>query len=130
VAQDYKQISNTYGQDYVEIFETNCAYKIIFRQNNFFTAEKISKLIGNKTVSRKSTSKNQSNKHELKISFQGSSGRSESESSEGIPLITAQDILTLSSDNCIIIAQGHASKPILAKNPMWFKEKDLKKLIN
>jgi type IV secretion system protein VirD4 len=130
VAQDYEQISNTYGQGYISIFETNCAYKIVFRQNNFSTAERISKLIGNKTTSKKSTSKNKSQKTEIKISFQGNSGKSESASSEGIALVTPQDILSLKSDHCLIIVQGHASKPILANNPMWFNEKKFKDLIN
>ena len=129
VAQDYEQISNTYGQSYISIFETNCAYKIVFRQNNYTTAERISKLIGNRTTTRISTSRNQSNKGDLKISLQNSSGKSKSTSSEGISLITPQDILNLHSDNCLLLVQGHAGKPILARSPMWFQEKELTKLI-
>jgi type IV secretion system protein VirD4 len=130
VAQDYEQISNTYGQSYISIFETNCAYKIIFRQNNHNTAERISKLIGNKTTDRKSISKNQGSKTDIKVNFQGNNSKSESISREGIALVTPQDITNLKSDNCLLVVQGHASKPILAKNPMWFKEKNLKNLIN
>ena len=129
VAQDYEQISNTYGQSYISIFETNCAYKIVFRQNNYNTAERISKLIGNKTTDKTSINKSKSNQSGLKISFQGSSGKSESESKEGVALITPQDILNLKQDQCLIIVQGHASKPILANNPMWFNDVGLKGLV-
>ena len=130
VAQDYEQISNTYGQSYISIFETNCAYKIIFRQNNYNTAERISKLIGNKTTDRRSSSKNQSNKTMTSIFVQGNSGNSESSSKEGIALISPQDILSLKHDDCLIIVQGHASKVILAKNPLYFIDPFFKKILN
>ncbi len=49
VAQDYEQITLKYGREAVSMFDSNCAYKVIFQQNNLQTAEKISKIIGNKT---------------------------------------------------------------------------------
>ena len=135
VAQDYEQIANTYGREYISIFESNCAYKIIFKQNNFETASKISKLIGNKTDQKVSTSKNNNEANygskmpSLENIFkQNKESNSTSTSKEGIALITPQDILNLDSNNSLLIIQGHASKPILTKNAFWFKEKKLKKL--
>jgi len=125
VAQDYEQIATIYGREYLSILDSNCAYKIILKQNNYLTAEKISKLIGNKTVFRKSDS--------TSLSFQErktNKSTSKSLSHEGIPLVTPQDILNMKNKTCLIIVQGYAGKPIKAEIPYWFKNKKLKKLIN
>jgi Tfp pilus assembly pilus retraction ATPase PilT len=131
VAQDYRQISNVFGQSYISIFESNCAYKIIFKQNNFQTAQSISKTIGNQTIDKVSVNKGISHQNNLKPSFNNSnSSKSQSFNKEGLALITEQDILNLSKSQCLILVQGHAGKPILGNNALWFKENKLKKLIN
>jgi type IV secretion system protein VirD4 len=127
VAQDYAQIASIYGQDSVSIFETNCAYKIIFTQNNYQTAKRISDLIGNQTIKRVSYSKSSSNKA---LTVQSQEGRSKSQSEEGIALITPQDIVNLEPDKCIILAQGNISQPIKAKIAFYYKDSFLKKLAN
>jgi len=122
VAQDYEQISTVYGKDYISIFDSNCAYKVIFKQNNYFTAERLSKLIGNKTVERVSNSKGKSMKGST-ITAGNSSNKSESTSQEGLALVTPQDILNLEDGKCLIITQGFASKPVLADIIKWWREK-------
>ncbi len=126
VAQDYEQISNTYGKEYLSIFDSNCAYKIVFRQNNLSTAERISKTVGNRTVKRKSSSS--SYKNDMQLSF--NSSKSVSTSDEAIALVSPQDILSLDQNQILVLVQGYLDKPILAASPLWFKEKELKKLSN
>lgn len=114
VAQDYEQITEVYGREAVSIFETNTAYKVIFRQNNHFTAERVSKLIGN--VTEKRTSESHNSQRNL-----GHSSRSVSTSEEGLPLISAQEILNLDKEKCMIVVEGYAKEPILAEIPFWFE---------
>jgi type IV secretion system protein VirD4 len=124
VAQDYEQITNTYSKEYISIFDSNCSFKIILKQNNLQTAERISKTIGNITDTRTSQSKN---KRSMKIFDAGSEGTSKSQ--EGVALVSSQDILNLPNDMALILIQGFAANPIYAKIPMYFKDKDLKNLI-
>ena len=127
VAQDYEQISTTYGREYISIFETNCAYKIIFKQNNLSTAERLSKLIGNKTQTRRSKSSSKSqNQRNFLI---GNNSDSVSTSNEGIALVTPQDILSLKDRHYLILVQGHVSRPILSNAAFWFEDKVLKELV-
>jgi len=121
VIQDLEQISNTYSKEYMSILESNCAYKIILKQNNFLTADRIAKIIGFKTDIRTSRSKKDSN---IILSSQNNSD-STSTSEEGIYLVTPQDILNLNENQCLIIVQGFAATPILADICWWFKNKDL-----
>lgn len=114
VAQDYEQITEAYGKEAVSIFESNTAYKVIFRQNNHFTAERVSKLIGNVTLKKKSKSVNR----QQGVGF-GSVSMSHSE--EGLPLVSAQEILNLDKDKCLIVVEGHAKEPILAEVAFWFE---------
>lgn len=117
VIQDLEQISNTYGKEYMSILESNCAYKVILKQNNFMTAERISKIIGLKTEIKTSKSQKEAgiiskNNHD-----------SVSTSQEGISLVTPQDILNLNQNQCLIISQGFAASPILADICWWWKNK-------
>ena len=125
VAQDYEQIAVKYGKEAVSIFDSNCAYKIVFQQNNLQTAEKISKLIGNKTDVRKSSSKSTSSR-QLQNS---SSGVSKSLSQEGVPLVTPQDILNLNKKTCFIVSQGYSAFPIKAKVAYYFKDRYFQSLL-
>ena len=78
------------------------------------SAEDIAKTIGNQTQTRTSTSK----------STKGiiNQNTSENQSNEGQYLLTAQDILNLNSDECIILGQGQLMHPIIAKCAFWFKK--------
>jgi type IV secretion system protein VirD4 len=118
-AQDYDQITETYGQEAVPIFETNCEYKVVLRQNSRMTAERVSKLIGNHTVKKRSYS--HSNRKE--------GGGNVTVSEEGVPLLTEQAILGMKENDCIIIVGGYANRPIKAKIAFWFKDKTIKELV-
>ena len=114
IAQSYNQIAEIYDKNAIGSFNSTCAYKVIFQQNDPETAENIARTIGNETRERTSQTK----------SFKGviDKNTSESLSSEGKHLISAQDILNLNSDECIILGQGQLMRPIKAKCAFWFKE--------
>lgn len=103
VLQDLKQLSHIYSPEEKEILEANTAYKIILAQNNFETAKHISQMIGNKTETRSSESENKG---------KGNKSKSISKSDEGISLVTAQDIMNLDRNECLILTQRNYAKVI------------------
>lgn len=122
VAQNYSQISAVYGNEVMETFEQNCAYKVVFRQNNQKTAQVISRTIGNFTDDRKSRSKD--------LTKIDQKERSEQVSQEGLPLYSDQRILNLKSDEVIVLVEGYYKRPILAKPIPAFKTEPFKSLMN
>jgi type IV secretion system protein VirD4 len=120
IVQDYAQLRRVYGDNGINELMTTTAYKVVFQQNNDQAQDRISKLIGKKTVKRESISKRMGLTH-------ASKDRSISE--EGVPLILPQDIGTLTDDQVIIISQGHNTKPIMAKTCKYFKIRAMKKLV-
>jgi len=121
VAQDYGQIESTYDKSTVSIFESNCAYRVIFRQNNQQTAKKISETIGKKTDTKKSYSHDKS-----KIL---STRNSESVSEEGLYLFSDQDIMNLPDDKSIVLAQGFFARPIMSDTLYYFKDSKMIQII-
>jgi type IV secretion system protein VirD4 len=124
IAQDYSQISKVYSKEDVEILQTNTAYKIVLRQNNMNTAEELSKLIGNETRVRTSSSKNKNTKDIMNASH------GESKSKEGTPLISGQEINSLPNGEGLILAEGSYHTPIKMKLPYYFKHSKLKRMSN
>jgi type IV secretion system protein VirD4 len=122
VAQNYSQISAVYGHEVMETFEQNCAYKVVFRQNNQKTAQIISRTIGNFTDDRKSRSKD--------LTKIDQKERSEQISQEGLPLYSDQRILNLKSDEVIVLVEGFYKRPILAKPIPAYKTEPFKSLMN
>lgn len=121
IAQDFQQIADKYGREAVSIFNSTCAYKVIFRQNDLKTAKDISDTIGNFTTTKLSTSR--SAKGVLKTD------KSTSESEEGLALVSAQEILNLSKDESIIIGQGELMHPLKVENGFWFSQKNIEKVV-
>ena len=115
IAQDSAQIESLYGASGMSELETTTAYKVIFQQNNIATAEKISRMIGDKTQVRKSQSSSRGNV-------------SRSHSDEAARLVKPQDIMALSKDKCLILAQGNMERPIKANICFWFKDRALSRV--
>lgn len=122
IAQEYAQIQSAYDEKKAKVIESNCGYKVILRQTDRDYAKRISEAIGNRTVDRKSSSAEAG-----KIM---AGRKSESTSEEGIPLISDQDILNQPVDQCLVLAVGHYARPITAKIPYWFKNKELKAIVD
>lgn len=116
VAQDWGQVRGLYGETGVSEMETTTAYKVIFQQNNYDTAERISRSIGDKTQKRQSQSRSRG-------------GVSKSISEEAARLIRAQEITGMNNNTCLVLSQGFMSRPVKAKICYWFKDPALKKLV-
>jgi type IV secretion system protein VirD4 len=120
IAQSEMQLQALYGGngvDAVARFNDVCAYTMIYTQNWQATAEKLSRNIGKRTVGKKSRS-----------SRDGELRGSTSESKEGRPLFTDQDIMNLSQNKAIFVQQGFKERPILLDKAWWFKDKTMKTL--
>lgn len=117
--QNKGQMTSLYGAEAFAEMLSSSDIKIIYQQNEHNTAEQFSSLIGKTTRKRKSKSRSSSLVKE---------GGSNSENDEGVPLMLAQDFLNLKLGDVIIVAKGHAERPIKAKSAYWEKEKTMKHL--
>lgn len=114
ITQSYEQIKKYYGEDDVKIIRANVAYQVIFRMNSFEDAETLSKMIGDFTREKTSTSKGNLDMLKQNIST----------NAEGYKLITAQDILSNPMDKIYILVGGFLNRPIKADVNFWFKLKE------
>lgn len=121
IAQDFQQIADKYGREAAGIFNSTCAYKVIFRQNEAKSAKDISDTIGNYTTTKISTSR--SAKGMLRTE------RSTSEAEEGLALVSSQEILNLGEDESILLGQGQLRHPLKLENAFWYKHKTFSKLV-
>ncbi len=115
IGQDLQQIAAQYSKENMETLMSTTAAKIVFRQNNYQTAEIFSQYFGNK--------------NELKVKIDETTKKETEENNEK-PLFSPMDIMTLKFDKVLISIQGHANHPIEADAPHWFKTDDLKVKVN
>ena len=112
VCQDFGQLYKAYGRE--ETITGNCAVRVMFTPVKVDTAEKISRILGNKTV-KKSSSSNSSRGFNF---FPDSS--SSSLSSVSKPLMAPDELLAMSNDHEIISLDG--MRPIYAQKIRYFKD--------
>lgn len=124
IGQDLGQISGKYGKDDLETVISTTACKVILSQNNEVTAQRFSKMIGNKTVQTTSYSKNEgglgkgTNPFAKNVSYQ----------LQGISAISATQLLSLPMLKQVILMQGYIERPIMADSPRWYLDPHMKKL--
>lgn len=124
IGQDLGQISGKYGKDDLETVISTTACKIILSQNNEVTAQRFSKMIGNKTVQTTSFSKNEgglgkgSNPFAKNVSYQ----------LQGISAISSTQLLSLPMLKQVVLMQGYIERPIMADSPRWYLDSHMKKL--
>ncbi len=121
IGQDLGQISGQYGNDDLETIITTTAAKVILAQNNEKTAERFSKMIGNKTQQNVSYSSQESFGFNPKFSVNAS--RSLSSTS----VVGVSSMMSLDSAHQYVLMQGFLNRPILADSPRWFLDKKMKK---
>ncbi|MDR1207081.1 MAG: type IV secretory system conjugative DNA transfer family protein [Rickettsiales bacterium] len=114
IGQNIHQISEKYGKDAAETIMSTTAAKIVFRQNDWDTAEKFSKQMGEKI--------------EIKVSKDDKGKEKEDKENKGA-LYSPMDILKLEKDKQIIIMQGFANRPIEADTPYAFADDEMKELM-
>ncbi len=123
VGQDLGQIEGTYDKPALETIITTTAAKVILPQNNEVTAERFSKMIGNRTVRTESFSRTEGfskNVNPLASNV--------SRQLQGIPVISQSKLLSLPPGKQVVLYQNYASRPVLADTPFYFRDKRMVRL--
>lgn len=120
VTQDFAMVEKHYSKEELRIMNGTIAYRILFRMNDFESAEAVSKEIGNFTRENRNKSTSGTKFFETSSSI----------SKEGYALITAQDILNIPDDEVIITTTGNKAKPLKLKANYYFKNKEYLRRIN
>ncbi len=124
IGQDLGQISGKYGKDDLETVISTTACKIILSQNNEVTAQRFSKMIGNRTVQTTSYSKNEgslgknSNPFAKNVSYQ----------LQGVSVISTTQLLSLPMLKQVVLMQSYIDRPIMADSPRWYMDSAMRKL--
>ena len=124
IGQDLGQISGKYGKDDLETVISTTACKIILSQNNEVTAQRFSKMIGNRTVQTTSYSKNEgglgknSNPFAKNVSYQ----------LQGVSVISTTQLLSLPMLKQVVLMQSYIDRPIMADSPRWYMDSHMRKL--
>ena len=124
IGQDLGQISGKYGKDDLETVISTTACKIILSQNNEVTAQRFSKMIGNKTVQVSSFSRTEGslgkdfNPLAKNVSYQ----------LQGVPVISATQLLSLPLLKQVILMQSYIDRPIVADSPRYYLDPKMRKL--
>lgn len=111
IAQDNGQLIERYGKTGFDTIMTTTAYKVVLTQNHPETQAMISRMIGNTTRRRFSTSSQRG------TLFKGSS----SESLEGVPLVRPEDLGSMRQGHQYVIAQEFMRHPIKCQSAFYFK---------
>lgn len=122
IGQDLGQISGKYGKDDLETVISTTACKVILSQNNEQTAQRFSKMIGNKTVQTTSFSKTEG------LSFQKGSNpfsKNVSYQLQGTSVISTTQLLSLPMLKQVVLMQGFIDRPIMADAPRFYLDKQM-----
>jgi type IV secretion system protein VirD4 len=120
--QSNGQITEIYEKSGLEELDASTAYKILLTQNEYSTAKAYSDSIGQYTRVKKgkSTSLNDNLKE----------SRSSNYSIEGTPLVRPEDLMSMPSDQAIVIFQSSRKTPIKVKPAYWFKDRQMKRAVD
>ena len=116
ILQNLDQLEAIYEKSY-ETIMGNCDTHLFLGSNSTKTVEYFSKALGEKTISRESTSKN-------KDKDGHKSGSSDSEQIMARALMTPDELRRMSMDYCIIYEKG--LKPVKAKKFFYFESNMIK----
>ncbi len=122
IGQDLGQISGKYGKDDLETVISTTACKVILSQNNEQTAQRFSKMIGNKTVQTTSYSRQEGSMNKEFNPF----AKNVSYQLQGVSAISANDLLSLPMLKQVVLMQGSIETPIMADAPRWYLDKKMK----
>ena len=124
IGQDLGQISGKYGKDDLETVISTTACKVILSQNNEVTAQRFSKMIGNKTVQTTSFSRNEGQMGKNYNPF----AKNVSYQLQGISVISTTELLSLPMLKQVVLMQSYIDRPIMADSPRWYLDPKMKKL--
>ena len=112
ILQNLDQLEAVYEKSY-ETIMGNCDTHVFLGSNSFKTVEYFSKALGEKTITRDSTSINRDKHYKRQ-------GVSESDQVMARPLMTPDELRRMDNDLCIIFEKG--IRPIKAKKFYYFKK--------
>ena len=123
IGQDLGQISGKYGKDDLETVISTTACKVILSQNNEQTAQRFSKMVGNKTVQTSSYSKQegfskQANPFSKNVNYQ----------LQGVSVITTSQLLSLPMLKQVVLYQSYIDRPIIADSPRYYLDPKMRAL--
>ena len=123
IGQDLGQISRKYGKDDLETVISTTACKVILSQNNEQTAQRFSKMVGNKTVQTSSYSKQegfskQANPFSKNVNYQ----------LQGVSVITTSQLLSLPMLKQVVLYQSYIDRPIIADSPRYYLDPKMRAL--
>ena len=118
IIQDTEQLKGIYEESGMNSFLSNSTYRITFAANNMETANLISQLLGNKTVTQISYNK-------PKYSDLNPGARSLQLSEVQRALLLPQEVITLPRDQQIILIESQP--PIKCRKIFYFKDRFFKK---
>ena len=123
IGQDLGQISGKYGKDDLETVISTTACKVILSQNNEQTAQRFSKMVGNKTVQTSSYSKQegfskQANPFSKNVNYQ----------LQGVSVITTSQLLSLPMLKQVVLYQSYIDRPIIADSPRYYLDPNMRAL--
>lgn len=123
IGQDLGQISGKYGKDDLETVISTTACKVILSQNNEQTAQRFSKMVGNKTVQTSSYSKQegfskQANPFSKNVNYQ----------LQGVSVITTSQLLSLPMFKQVVLYQSYIDRPIIADSPHYYLDPKMRAL--
>lgn len=121
IGQDLGQISGKYGKDDLETVISTTACKVILSQNNEQTAQRFSKMIGNKTVQTTSYSRNEGSLNKEFNPF----AKNVSYQLQGVSAISSNELLSLPMLNQVVLMQGAIETPIMADAPRYYLDKKM-----
>ena len=124
IGQDLGQISGKYGKDDLETVISTTACKVILSQNNEVTAQRFSKMIGNKTVQTTSFSRNEGSMGKNYNPF----AKNVSYQLQGISVISTTELLSLPMLKQVVLMQSSIDRPIMADSPRWYLDPKMRKL--
>ncbi len=124
IGQDLGQISGKYGKDDLETVISTTACKIILSQNNEVTAQRFSKMIGNRTVQTTSYSKNEGGLGKGSNPF----AKNVTYNLQGVSVISTTQLLSLPMLKQVVLMQSYIDRPIMADSPRWYLDKNMRKL--
>ena len=122
IGQDLGQISGKYGKDDLETVISTTACKVILSQNNEQTAQRFSKMIGNKTVQTTSYSRSEGSLNKDFNPF----AKNVSYSLQAAPVISTTQLLSLPMLKQVVLMQSFIDRPIIADSPRWYMDPKMK----
>lgn len=112
VVQGYQQLVKIYGQE--NTFIDNCRYILIYAPNNLQDAEKFSKMIGKKSVTKESLSVSGS-RYAVALNNLNTSSQE-----LAVDLINPDELMKMPYEDCIIL--GHNMPPYMGKKNIFYAD--------